>query len=163
MVKKNVKVAHKTNGYDRVRKGKPEHVQKYEKQIEVPNVSQKVKDEITRGKAKELIEKHERSKICPICNKVNNSTEDWWFEFGSNYHLSCIKNQEKKGKPFHKNYQTQERLKVKQVSEVLDLLNDKAFVEYWLNVCCSEEERDKLYDHPILWSRDNEEGLDLFP
>ncbi len=103
------------------------------------------------------------NRSCPICNKENISNDDSWAEFGFSYHISCMKDQEKEDKPFHKNYQTQKRLGAKQVLEVLDLLNDKDFVEYWLNICCSEEERDKLYDHPILWSRNNEEGLDLFP
>lgn len=161
MVKKTVKVSYGTDGYDRVKQGKVEHVRKYEKQIDIPTVSSKVKDEITQGKAKELIET--KSRLCPICNKENNSIDDVWAEYGFLYHVSCIKDQEEKGNSFHKDYQAQKRLKVKQVLDVLDLLNDKAFVEYWLNICCSEEERDKLYDHPILWSMDNKDGLDLFP
>ena len=163
MAKKNVKVAYDTDGYDRVRQGKPEHVRKYEKEIDIPTIPAKDKEKIKQGKAKELIEKYDKSRICPICKKVNNSRDDEWSEFGSAYHVSCIKEQEKKGTPFHKNYQSQKRLKPKQVLEVLDLLQDKAFVEYWIEICCSEEDLDKLLTHPILLSRDNPEGIDLFP
>lgn len=110
----------------------------------------------------------EASKICPICNEANNNAggclgNDFWFEFGHNYHLSCLKKLEKQGKPFHENYSKQKRLSTNQVIEVLNLLNDNAFLEYWLMVCCSEKEKETLYSHPILWTPENKEGLDLFP
>ena len=56
MNKKTVKVAYGTDGYERVRQGKVEHVRKYEKQIDVPELGKEVKDNIKTGKAKELLE-----------------------------------------------------------------------------------------------------------
>ena len=102
-------------------------------------------------------------KVCPICQKGYEDDDDTWYEFEAAYHISCIKEKEGKDKAFHENYQGQKRLKAKQVLEVLDLLHDKNFVEYWIHICCTEDEQDKLYDHPILFNKNNKEGLDLFP
>lgn len=110
--------------------------------------------------AEDCLENHN---ICPICGKENYSTDDFWYEFDSNYHCSCIRELEKQGKPFHEKYSKQKRIPAKQVLEVLDLLHDKYFLDYWLFVICSKKEQEKLYSHPILLSNENEEGLDLFP
>lgn len=66
MVKKTVKVAHKTNGYDRVRKGKPEHVRKYNRKIEVSGLSKETKERIKSYKPKILI-KYEIEAISQDC------------------------------------------------------------------------------------------------
>jgi len=59
MAKKEVKVAYDSNGYDRVRLGKQEHVTKYIKEIEVPELSKETKKRIKQGKAKRLLPNQE--------------------------------------------------------------------------------------------------------
>ena len=56
MAKKKVKVAYNTDGYNRVKKGKPEYVRKYEKEIDIPTIPAKDKKNIKQGKAKKLID-----------------------------------------------------------------------------------------------------------
>ena len=110
-----------------------------------------------------MVDSLENRNICPICGEVTNNSGDLWYEFNRSYHCSCLRKLEQEGKPFHENYSMQKRISAQQVLDVLTLLNDKAFLEYWLFVYCSKEEQAKLYSHPILYSKENVGGLDLFP
>ena len=55
MGKKKIKVAFKTNGYNRIRNGKKEHVSKYTKKIDIPELSQETKCKIKRDKALRIV------------------------------------------------------------------------------------------------------------
>jgi hypothetical protein len=70
MIKKEVKVAYDTDGYDRVRLGKQEHVKKYTKEIDIPELSKETEKRIKHGKAK---------RITPEKNKLNELAKQ---EFG---------------------------------------------------------------------------------
>lgn len=54
MAKRKVKVSYDTEGYNRVRLGKQEHVNKYLKQVTIPELSKETEEKIKTGKAKRL-------------------------------------------------------------------------------------------------------------